>query len=37
MKLSIRAKILSFIPVMSMVVLMITGVSYSFAKGEIEK
>lgn len=37
MKLSIRAKILSFIPVMIMVVLMITGVSYSFAKGEIEK
>ncbi|NJP38666.1 methyl-accepting chemotaxis protein [Alkalicoccus luteus] len=36
MKLSIRTKLLSFIPIMVVVVLLITGLSYSFAKGEIE-
>ncbi|SDN66213.1 methyl-accepting chemotaxis protein [Alkalicoccus daliensis] len=37
MKLSIRTKLLSFIPIMIVVVLLITGISYSFAKGEIEE
>ncbi|MCC5895977.1 MAG: methyl-accepting chemotaxis protein [Alkalibacterium sp.] len=37
MKLSIRTKILSFIPIMIVIVALITGISYSFAKGEIEE
>lgn len=37
MKLSIRTKLLSFIPIMIMVVLLIAGISYSFAKNEIEE
>ncbi|QKS72722.1 HAMP domain-containing protein [Paenalkalicoccus suaedae] len=36
MRLSIRTKLLSFIPLMIVVVLFITAISYSFAKGEIE-
>lgn len=36
MKWSIRTKLLSFIPIMMVVVLLITGISYSFARGEIE-
>lgn len=36
MNVSIRTKLLSFIPIMTVIVLLITGISYSFAKGEIE-
>lgn len=36
MKLSIRTKILSFIPVMIILVVLISGISYSIAKDEIE-
>ncbi|WP_225743277.1 methyl-accepting chemotaxis protein [Marinilactibacillus sp. Marseille-P9653] len=37
MKVSIRTKLLSFIPIMIMVVVLIAGISYRFAKGEIEE
>lgn len=37
MKMSIKTKILSFIPIMIIVVLVISGVSYIFAKNEIEE
>ncbi|WP_208559281.1 methyl-accepting chemotaxis protein [Marinilactibacillus kalidii] len=37
MKTSIRTKILSFIPIMVLVVLIISGLSYVFAKNEIEE
>ncbi|WP_208559280.1 methyl-accepting chemotaxis protein [Marinilactibacillus kalidii] len=36
MKMSIRTKIMSFIPIMIIVVLIISGLSYVFAKNEIE-
>lgn len=37
MKMSIKTKILSFIPIMIIVVLVISGLSYIFAKNEIEE
>lgn len=37
MKTSIRTKILSFIPIMIIVIVIISGLSYVFAKNEIEK
>lgn len=37
MKISIRTKLLSFIPIMIMVVLLVAGLSYSFARSEIEE
>lgn len=37
MRISIKTKLLSFIPIMIIIVVLVTGITYNFARGEIEE